>query len=193
MKRLFSMVVTAMLATGGIAVTTVAAEAAACTRTTATIGVPLDAEDHRDILRHARDAIAKGYPAVLVLNRPGADERRRKALTTIPTKRGYDRDEYPPAIGRAVVAADVRHVPSAENRSAGALMGSTLQRYCDGTKFAYSVRSTAVPTLAPTAGTDPRFRTCAEAKRKGYGPYVRGTDPEYRWYTDRDGDGTVCE
>ncbi|WP_119729978.1 MULTISPECIES: excalibur calcium-binding domain-containing protein [Thermomonospora] len=37
------------------------------------------------------------------------------------------------------------------------------------------------------------FDTCAEANRAGYGPYRRGTDPEYGWYQDRDGDGVVCE
>jgi micrococcal nuclease len=40
---------------------------------------------------------------------------------------------------------------------------------------------------------DPRFGSCAAANRAGYGPYVRGADPEYQWYQDRDGDGRVCE
>lgn len=40
---------------------------------------------------------------------------------------------------------------------------------------------------------DPRFGTCTEAKSYGYGPYVRGVDPEYDWYRDGDSDGTVCE
>ncbi|YCK35936.1 thermonuclease family protein [Actinomadura sp. ATCC 39365] len=57
--------------------------------------------------------------------------------------------------------------------------------------------STSTPTPSPTptppAGTDPRFRTCAEANAAGYGPYRRGVDPEYAWYQDRDGDGVVCE
>lgn len=44
-----------------------------------------------------------------------------------------------------------------------------------------------------SGGLDPRFRTCAEANAAGYGPYVRGRDPEYSWYQDRDGDGVVCE
>lgn len=43
------------------------------------------------------------------------------------------------------------------------------------------------------AGTDPRFRTCGAANAAGYGPYRSGTDPEYAWYVDRDGDGLVCE
>ncbi|MFB9681994.1 excalibur calcium-binding domain-containing protein [Streptosporangium vulgare] len=56
------------------------------------------------------------------------------------------------------------------------------------------------PTPAPTStpdppsgGNDPRFPTCAAANAAGYGPYRRGTDPEYAWHQDRDGDGVVCE
>lgn len=41
--------------------------------------------------------------------------------------------------------------------------------------------------------TDPRFATCKEARRNGYGPYFEGTDPEYNWYIDADNDGEVCE
>ncbi|WP_238006777.1 excalibur calcium-binding domain-containing protein [Dactylosporangium sp. AC04546] len=49
------------------------------------------------------------------------------------------------------------------------------------------------PTLNLTPGPpDPRFSTCAEANAHGYGPYYRG-ETEYGWYTDRDGDGIVCE
>ncbi|MGQ0464352.1 MAG: GmrSD restriction endonuclease domain-containing protein [Sporichthyaceae bacterium] len=43
------------------------------------------------------------------------------------------------------------------------------------------------------AGTDPRFPYCKDAIAAGYGPYVSGTDAEYGWYRDADGDGTVCE
>jgi len=43
------------------------------------------------------------------------------------------------------------------------------------------------------AATDPRFGSCSEATAHGYGPYVRGRDPEYSWYRDGDGDGVVCE
>lgn len=45
----------------------------------------------------------------------------------------------------------------------------------------------------PSGRADPRFPTCAAANRAGYGPYVKGKDPEYRWYRDRDRDGRVCE
>ena len=50
-------------------------------------------------------------------------------------------------------------------------------------------------TLVDTqpASTDPRFDTCGEANAAGYGNYRQGADPEYDWYQDRDGDGSVCE
>nr|WP_062335054.1 excalibur calcium-binding domain-containing protein [Herbidospora sakaeratensis] len=59
-------------------------------------------------------------------------------------------------------------------------------------------KPTSSPTPSPTpsggsGGDDPRFDTCAKANAAGYGPYHKGTDPEYAWYQDRDGDGIVCE
>ncbi|MEO3787376.1 lamin tail domain-containing protein [Actinocorallia sp. B10E7] len=51
----------------------------------------------------------------------------------------------------------------------------------------------SAPSTPPEPSTDPRFSTCTEAKSNGYGPYYQGQDPEYYWYTDRDGDGVVCE
>ncbi|WP_066373414.1 thermonuclease family protein [Herbidospora mongoliensis] len=57
---------------------------------------------------------------------------------------------------------------------------------------------TTSPSPSPTptgggSGNDPRFDTCAKANAAGYGPYYKGSDPEYAWYQDRDGDGIVCE
>ncbi|RKS69087.1 excalibur calcium-binding domain-containing protein [Actinomadura pelletieri DSM 43383] len=49
------------------------------------------------------------------------------------------------------------------------------------------------PDPRPGDGLDPRFATCAQANAHGYGPYVRGVDPEYYWYLDRDRDGIDCE
>jgi Protein of unknown function (DUF1524)/Excalibur calcium-binding domain len=52
-----------------------------------------------------------------------------------------------------------------------------------------------LPSTSSSAaqGLDPRFSTCKEAKAHGYGPYVRGKDPEYAWYRDADSDGVDCE
>jgi len=84
-----------------------------------------------------------------VLNRRGADARRDRLLGGFPTRAGFDRDEYPPAVGRGRGKglrrgtrprgwkADVRYVPSSENRSHGATLGIKLRRFCDGTRFRY--------------------------------------------------------
>jgi hypothetical protein len=86
---------------------------------------------------------------VLTLNRRGADARRDRLLAHYPTRSTYDRDEYPPAIGRGYETtganvqgttawkASVAYVPSDENRSHGAVLGIKLRRFCDGTRFRY--------------------------------------------------------
>lgn len=111
------------------------------------------ASKYPNIRAHANRAIAKGWPAVLVVNRPQDGSRRDRLLHNIPTKPGYDRDEYPPSIGRGRPngnlrglvqgtdptgwKADVEYVGSHENRSQGAVMGSKLRRFCNGTRFRY--------------------------------------------------------
>lgn len=59
-------------------------------------------------------------------------------------------------------------------------------------------RSTPTPikpqtTPPKSSPLDPQFRTCAAAKKAGYGPYIKGQDPEYEWYRDADHDNVVCE
>ena len=70
------------------------------------------------------------------LNRPR--HHRRESLRGIPTKKGYDRDEYPPAMtdegGRG---ASVRYIASSENRSAGGVMKGQLRPYCNEQRFVF--------------------------------------------------------
>lgn len=89
------------------------------------------------IYRHWQDAEKKGWPQILVLDRIGASGRRAKLLASYPTKDGLDRDEYPPASSREGWLADVEYVPSAENRSQGASLGSQYSKWCDGVRFQY--------------------------------------------------------
>jgi hypothetical protein len=53
-------------------------------------------------------------------------------------------------------------------------------------------KSEQPPAASSEDELDERFEFCNRLPA-GYGPYVRGEDPEYGWYTDRDGDGVVCE
>jgi hypothetical protein len=120
-----------------------------CTKPSRVQPISFSRTKYPNIRRHFRGALRRGWPRTLVLNRPGADARRDRLLGGIPTREGFDRDEYPPAVGRGggkgLVrgsnprgwTADVRYVPSSENRSHGSTMGSKLRRLCDGTRFRY--------------------------------------------------------
>ncbi len=127
----------------------VGARPKACTRSKGIVSIGFSATKYPNIRQHVLDAIAKGWPRTLVLNRRGADPRRDRLLRNIPTRAGSDRDEYPPAVGRGRGRgltrgrsprgwkADVRYVPSDEDRSHGGTMGIKLRRFCDGVRFRY--------------------------------------------------------
>jgi hypothetical protein len=126
---------------------------AGCTRPKAIQPMRFSAAKYPNIRRHTRDAIARGWPSVMVVNRRGTAQRRDRLLRGISTRSGFDRDEYPAAVGRGRSdagrrglvrgssptgwMADVRYVPSSENRSHGSSLGSKLRRFCDGTRFRY--------------------------------------------------------
>ena len=123
-----------------------------CSKPSAIQSITFSKAKYPHIRAHATAAIRDGWPSVLVVNRPGAAARRERVLEDVPTRDGFDRDEYPPAVGRGrgkgLVRgshprgwmADVAYVASAENRSHGSSLGAKLRRFCDGTKFRYVFR-----------------------------------------------------
>ena len=120
-----------------------------CVKPSGVQNISFSATKYPTIRRRFLDALRLGWPRTLVLNRRGADARRDRLLTSFPTRDGFDRDEYPPAVGRGRGKgltrgtsprgwkADVAYVPSSENRSHGSTMGTKLRRFCDGTRFRY--------------------------------------------------------
>ncbi len=79
---------------------------------------------------------AREEAALLHIDRPGADQNSEESLRGIPTRPGYDRDEYPPAVSsEGEYGADVRYVPSSDNRGAGASMGDQLEGWCEDQAF----------------------------------------------------------
>ena len=75
--------------------------AAGCVRPAGVQSVVFGADEYPNVRRHFRRAVLRrGWPRRLVLNRRGADERRERLLRDVPTRAGFDRDEYPPAVGR---------------------------------------------------------------------------------------------
>lgn len=61
--------------------------------------IVFSAQKFPNVRRHFHGALRR-WPGRLVVNRRGADARRERALRDIPTREGFDRDEYPPAVGR---------------------------------------------------------------------------------------------
>jgi hypothetical protein len=110
-------------------------------------------QKYPNIRAHVLEAIASGWPKVMVINREGAPERRNRLRDLLPPKMGFERDEYPAAVGRGkangaswgLIAgtdpigwiADIAYVPSSESRSHGSSLGAKLRRLCNGTRFRY--------------------------------------------------------
>jgi hypothetical protein len=63
-----------------------------CTRPQAVQKITFSKTKYPNIRRHFLDALRRGWPRILVLNRPGADARRDHLLSSYPTRPGYDRD-----------------------------------------------------------------------------------------------------
>jgi hypothetical protein len=101
--------------------------------------VTFSKSEYPNIISHIKYSWRIGYPKRLMIWRKGADQRRDRLLSGsgIPTKAGYDRDEAPAAVLRKKVPADVRYVPSGENRSAGASLGNQISPYCNGVHLRY--------------------------------------------------------
>jgi hypothetical protein len=95
-------------------------------------------------------------PAAVAAGFPAAGTRRHPH-----TRDGYDRDEFPMAMGRGKRKglergrdprgwkAHVEYVPSSENRSAGSVVGLKRRRFCDGTRFRYVLSSLRGRCVAP--------------------------------------------
>ena len=121
-----------------------------CKKTKKVVRVRFDRKVFVNLRKHYRVAIERGWPKVLVLNRKGAAARTKKVLARIETRAGYDRDEYPPAIGRGKGkglrqgrrprgwVADVGYVLSPVGVMANLTIAAKLAPYCGGTRFRYA-------------------------------------------------------
>lgn len=90
---------------------------------------------------HIKEAIADGASAVCTIARKGAEENRSESLKGTPTKKGYDRDEWPMAMcEEGGAGADIAYVTPADNRGAGAWISAKLENYPDGTRVEFVVK-----------------------------------------------------
>lgn len=137
-------------------VPTETATAAACSRQYHSISVTLDRSQYPYTTDHISDAIAAGEASLLHIDRPGTDQNRREALAGIPTKPGYDRDEYPPAVSsEGGHGASVRYVPSGDESSPGTWCRSSLLISSVKTVGAHAAASSATSSSADPKERDP--------------------------------------
>jgi hypothetical protein len=117
-----------------------AQDAPACKSSALPVVVDLRNAEHAHLIAHERAAIEAGQPRFLTWDPDDArsERRRREDLRGIPTRPGFDRDEYPPASTRESglqpdgSRADVAYVERSENRSGGQLLGARMRGYCAG-------------------------------------------------------------
>lgn len=89
---------------------------------------------------HVQEAINNGESAVCTIDRDGADENREESLDGIPTKKGYDRDEWPMAMcAEGGTGADIEYITPSDNRGAGSWVGNQLEGYADGTRVFFVI------------------------------------------------------
>jgi len=81
--------------------------------------------------KHLEDTGQVNKP--LTIDRAGSAQRRNENMKGVGIKPGMDRDESPPAVFKENGGnASVRHIPSGDNRSAGAQIGNQLKGVKDG-------------------------------------------------------------
>lgn len=102
--------------------------------------VYFDEEKYPETAEHIKNAIAKGESKVCTIDRDGSDENREQSLKGVPTKKGYDRDEWPMAMcEEGGKGADIMYISPSDNRGAGSWVSHQLSNYPDGTKVLFVV------------------------------------------------------
>ncbi len=90
--------------------------------------------DYPETTKHIEEAIAKGHPEIVTVDRLTASANRKASLDGIPTKKGFDRDEWPMAMFKeGGSGASVKYINPSDNRGAGSAIGNALSEYDPGT------------------------------------------------------------
>ncbi|WP_438448204.1 NucA/NucB deoxyribonuclease domain-containing protein [Gorillibacterium sp. sgz5001074] len=89
---------------------------------------------------HIKEAIQSGESAICTIDREHADEHRKLSLRDIPTKKGYDRDEWPMAMcAEGGAGADIEYITPSDNRGAGSWVSNALEKYPNGTHVQFVI------------------------------------------------------
>lgn len=106
-----------------------------------TVSINFPSDRYPETAEHIKEAIQAGEPAVCTIDREDADEHRKESLKGIPTKTGYDRDEWPMAMcAEGGTGANIEYIKPKDNRGAGSWVGNKLEDYPDGTRVTFVVK-----------------------------------------------------
>lgn len=182
--------------------------------------VEFPTDKYPETARHIQNAIRNGESPVCTIDRHGAAANREKSLAGVPTRKGFDRDEWPMAMcAEGGEGANIEYITPTDNRGAGSWVGNKLHDYKDGTRVMFivsggkellltneqipkvpseSLKST-VPNNSSKHGTQKAkatdnvpYANCTAVKKAGLAPLHRG-EPGFSNKLDRDGDGVACE
>jgi hypothetical protein len=96
------------------------------------------ANEYPETAAHIGAAILVGESSICTIDRDGADANRSASLSGIPTKDGYDRDEWPMAMcDEGGKGASVAYVELSDNRGSGSWVGNALADYPNGTRVKF--------------------------------------------------------
>nr|MDH3075825.1 NucA/NucB deoxyribonuclease domain-containing protein [Bacillus velezensis]MDH3104091.1 NucA/NucB deoxyribonuclease domain-containing protein [Bacillus velezensis]MDH3139005.1 NucA/NucB deoxyribonuclease domain-containing protein [Bacillus velezensis] len=99
------------------------------------------ADKYPETAKHIENAISKGKSAVCTIDRDGAENNRSQSLKDVPTKKGYDRDEWPMAFcAEGGSGADIEYITPSDNRGAGSWVSHKLSDYPDGTRVLFTIK-----------------------------------------------------
>ena len=98
--------------------------------------IKLSRSKYPESANHIEEAIEKGHPSELTLDRKMARTNRKASLRGKNTVPGMDRDEYPFAMTKeGGFGADIKHISPADNRGSGAYLRWQLDKVPDGKTF----------------------------------------------------------
>ena len=113
----------------------------AVTNSEAAVQLVFPADRYPETGKHIKEAIAAGESSICTIDRAGAEENRKKSLHDYPTRKGYDRDEWPMAMcDEGGSGADIRYITPSDNRGAGSWVSNQLDAYPDGTRVQVLVK-----------------------------------------------------
>ncbi len=100
------------------------------------VEVTLSKEKYPESAQHIEEAIKNGQPDTLTIDRNNAGARRKASLEDVDPIKGFDRDEYPPAMSlEGGKGSSVKHISPSDNRGSGSSLSHQLRDYPDGTKY----------------------------------------------------------